>query len=130
MLRVFRPAARFLQTARSMPGSANRFFSALTDEVDTMIKENPCVLIAKANCKFSRRAKDMLASANCKIVDLDKEYSDSDASEIQDHMEQKTGGRSVPRVFIGGECIGGADELKGLQRKNDLKPRLEKAGAL
>ena len=45
-------------------------------------------------------------------------------------MKQLTGGRSVPRVFIGGKCIGGGDETEGAHRSGKLQGMLESAGAL
>jgi len=36
----------------------------------------------------------------------------------------------VPRVFIGGQFVGGGDETAALDKKNHLRPMLEKAGAL
>lgn len=45
-------------------------------------------------------------------------------------MKQLTGGRSVPRVFIGGACIGGGDETEAAHRSGKLQGMLESAGAL
>ncbi|KAI3821974.1 hypothetical protein L1987_09553 [Smallanthus sonchifolius] len=39
-------------------------------------------------------------------------------------------GSTVPTVFIGGELVGGANEIMSLHLKRDLKPMLIKAGAL
>jgi len=36
-------------------------------------------------------------------------------------MSQLTGGRTVPRVFIGGECIGGGFEASAMQQFGELK---------
>lgn len=49
---------------------------------------------------------------------------------LQDHMRSLTGARSVPRVFIGGKCVGGGDEVASLDAKGKLKPMLEDLGAL
>ena len=49
---------------------------------------------------------------------------------VKDYMKQLTGGRSVPRVFIGGKCIGGGDETEGAHRSGKLQGMLESAGAL
>ena len=38
--------------------------------------------------------------------------------------------RSVPRVFIGGVCIGGGDETVAADRAGKLRGMLEAAGAL
>ena len=36
-------------------------------------------------------------------------------------MSQLTGGRTVPRLFIGGECIGGGFEASAMQQSGELK---------
>lgn len=46
----------------------------------------------------------------------------------QDYMQQLTGARSVPRVFIQGKFIGGGDDTARLASTGELKTLLEKAG--
>ena len=45
-------------------------------------------------------------------------------------MRQLTGGRSVPRVFIGGKFIGGGDETEAAHKSGKLQGMLESAGAV
>ena len=56
------------------------------------------------------------------------ERQDGDA--IQDYLNQLTGGRSVPRVFIAGKFIGGGDDTVAKQQSGELKKILQQAGAL
>jgi len=42
-------------------------------------------------------------------------------------MSQLTGGRIVPRVFIGGECIGGGSEASAMQQSGELEKRIQSA---
>lgn len=56
------------------------------------------------------------------------ERQDGDA--IQDYLNQLTGGRSVPRVFVGGNFIGGGDDTVAKQQSGELKKILQQAGAL
>lgn len=53
-----------------------------------------------------------------------------DCSAIQDYLLKITGARSVPRVFIGGNCIGGGSETRALQDQGKLVPMLKEIGAL
>lgn len=53
-----------------------------------------------------------------------------DGSAIQDYLLSLTGDRTVPRVFIGGNCIGGSSETKKLQQDGKLVPLLKSAGAM
>jgi glutaredoxin 3 len=41
-----------------------------------------------------------------------------------------TGADTVPRVFIGGECIGGGDDTEKLEKKGELEKKLKQVGAL
>ena len=45
-------------------------------------------------------------------------------------MRELTGGRSVPRVFIGGNFVGGGDETEAAHSDGKLQALLETAGAL
>ena len=45
-------------------------------------------------------------------------------------MKEITGASSVPRVFIGGKCIGGGDDTEALDKAAQLRPLLEQNGAL
>ena len=61
------------------------------------------------------------------IIEIEKR---PDCSEIQSYLREITGASSVPRVFIGGKCIGGGDDTEALDRAGQLKPLLEQNGAL
>ena len=49
---------------------------------------------------------------------------------FQDYLKSKTGARSVPRVFIGGKCLGGGDETAKAAADGSLKTMLKEVGAL
>ena len=53
-----------------------------------------------------------------------------DGEAIQDYLNQLTGGRSVPRVFVGGKFIGGGDDTVSKQQSGELKKILQQAGAM
>jgi glutaredoxin 3 len=53
-----------------------------------------------------------------------------DGDEYQEILGQMTGADTVPRVFIAGECIGGGDDTEKLEKKGELKKKLEEADAL
>lgn len=43
-----------------------------------------------------------------------------DAQEIQDVLGELTGARTVPRVFLNGECLGGGTDVKKLHESGEL----------
>jgi len=53
----------------------------------------------------------------------------NDGDEYQEILGQMTGEDTVPRVFINGECIGGGDDTEKLEKKGELKKKLEEADA-
>ena len=53
-----------------------------------------------------------------------------DGNAIQDYLLSVTGGRSVPRVFIGQKFIGGGSEIKAFNESGKLTTMLKEAGAL
>lgn len=59
-----------------------------------------------------------------RVVELD-EHPEGEL--VQDALQRLTGGRSVPRVFIGGQFVGGGDDTERLSRENKLAPLLKAA---
>ena len=118
-------------------------------EIETKIAGKPVFVISKSYCPFCNKAKQVLRKYNIKpenieIMEID---NDKDCNEIQvkyrsgvdcpvlrdllqEFMKKKTGGRSVPRVFVGGKFLGGGDETEAADRSGDLEGLLEAAGAV
>jgi len=98
--------------------------------VKQVVDSNAVAIFSKTWCPFCRKAKQTLSQypiKNQKIIELD-ERNDGDA--IQDALQQITGGRSVPRVFIGGKFIGGGDDTVRLAQSGELEKLLREASAL
>eukprot|EP00490_Sorites_sp_Unknown_P007111 CAMPEP_0114674340 /NCGR_PEP_ID=MMETSP0191-20121206/46165_1 /TAXON_ID=126664 /ORGANISM="Sorites sp." /LENGTH=81 /DNA_ID=CAMNT_0001941295 /DNA_START=192 /DNA_END=437 /DNA_ORIENTATION=+ len=68
--------------------------------------------------------------AKCHVMEMDQELSGDEMSTLQDHFLKTTGARSVPRVFIDGDCIGGGDDVRSLAERGELKTMLAKAKAI
>merc|ERR1712241_874368 len=80
------------------------------NQIEKKIGEKPVFVISKSYCPFCNKAKQILKIDN-----------DEDCNEIQDFMKKLTGGRSVPRVFIGGKFLGGGDETEAAHREGRLQ---------
>lgn len=105
---------------------------AAVARIDALIKQFPVFVVSKSYCPFCHMAKDVLnkykiPQDKMKILEIE---NDPDCGEIQDHMLKITGGRTVPRVFIQGECIGGGSEASAADSSGDLEKRLKAAGAI
>ncbi|CAJ1340270.1 unnamed protein product [Effrenium voratum] len=104
----------------------------IVEKASQLIQSNPCVVFSKSTCPFCQMAKGALQDnkAKCHILEMDKELSPEEMAALQDHFLKTTGARSVPRVFIDGNCVGGGSEVSDLAQKGELKAMLEKAKAL
>lgn len=97
--------------------------------IGTVVAKHPVTVFSKPWCPYCRRAIEALALAgveNPNIIDL----SQMDALGIQSTLQQMTGRRTVPNVFIGGKSIGGGDETVAYERNGKLKEMLRAAGAI
>ena len=98
--------------------------------VDGLVKAHKVIMFSKTYCPYCVKAKNVLAKYQIKdllIIELDNR---DDADEIQDYLKKLTGARTVPRVFINGQCIGGGDDTVSMDKANKLKPLLESISAL
>ncbi|XP_059947802.1 glutaredoxin-1 [Mesoplodon densirostris] len=100
--------------------------------VNSKIQPGKVVVFIKPTCPYSRRAQELLSQLPFKqglleFVDITAHH---DTNEIQDYLQHLTGARTVPRVFIGQECIGGCSDLVNMHEKGELLTRLKQIGAL
>jgi len=71
-------------------------------------------------CPYCVRAKSLLKKKGAQIEEVDV-FMDHGA---RMEMEAKAGRRTVPQIFIGGEHVGGCDDLYALERDGKLDPLL------
>ena len=93
-------------------------------EIDQLIKQYPVFVISKTYCPFCTMAKDALKNYaipadKIKIMEIENH---KDCAEIQNYMSQLTGGKTVPRVFIGG-----GSEASAMQQSGELEKRIQSA---
>jgi len=104
---------------------------AASEFVQQELQANKVVVFSKSYCPYCTQAKEALNAelgrGKYKVIELENR---SDCSAIQDHLRDLTGARSVPRVFIGGKCIGGGTETAQLRASGQLKKLLQALGLL
>ncbi|KAL1239035.1 Glutaredoxin-C8 [Trichinella pseudospiralis] len=93
----------------------------------SLIKAHPVVIFSQTYCPYSLEAREIFRSFNLTddqyaVIQLDQR---ADGSSMKDALEELTGARSVPRVFIDGKFIGGADDTKRLHESGELRKMLE-----
>ncbi|XP_071697441.1 monothiol glutaredoxin-S4-like [Rutidosis leptorrhynchoides] len=98
------------------------------DRINKMICERPVVVFSKSSCALSHTIKSLFNDygVNPTVYELDEIPR---GREIEQAL-YGLGCSTVPAVFIGGELVGGTNEIMSLQLKRVLKPMLIKAGAL
>lgn len=96
--------------------------------------KNQVVIFSKSYCPYCVKGKRAMAqfvdvpSADCYVWELDQATSADECAAIQDALLDVTGGRSVPRVFVGGQFIGGGDDTAAKASSGELLRLLKAAG--
>jgi len=79
------------------------------------------LMYATASCPFCQSAERLLREKQAEIevirVDLQPE--------LRAEMQQKSGRRTVPQIWIGERHVGGCDDLYALDRQGKLDPLLK-----
>ncbi|XP_042272316.1 glutaredoxin 2 isoform X1 [Thunnus albacares] len=92
--------------------------------VHEMVSQNCVVIFSKTTCPYCKMAKNVFneIGATYKVIELDEH---NDGRRLQEALAQMTGARTVPRVFINGNCIGGGSDTKQLHQQGKLVPLIE-----
>ncbi|KAL4787679.1 thioredoxin-like protein [Aspergillus varians] len=101
--------------------------SAAKVKAQSIIDENGVVVFSKSYCPYCKASKSLLSDLGAKYYALELDQTD-DGSAIQDALQEISGQRTVPNIYISKKHIGGNSDLQGL--KGDLPALLKDAGAL
>ena len=74
------------------------------------------IIYGNASCPYCGAARMLLKKRSVEFEDVSVT---GDASLLEE-MQQKSGRRSVPQIFIGDHHVGGFDELDALNRSGEL----------
>ncbi|MGO8955582.1 MAG: glutaredoxin 3 [Rhodomicrobium sp.] len=72
-------------------------------------------------CPYCVRAKNLLKHRGIAFEEIDVSRSAS----LRQAMIERSGGYTVPQIFIGGRPIGGCDDLHALDAKGELDRLLQ-----
>ena len=78
-------------------------------------------IYTKFTCGFCHRAKSLLSGKGVAFDEYDITMGGPKREEM---LERSGGGSTVPQIFIGGEHIGGSDDLAALERAGKLDAML------
>ncbi|XP_072295275.1 glutaredoxin 2 isoform X2 [Eucyclogobius newberryi] len=99
--------------------------TACVQYVEEVVSQNCVVIFSKTTCPYCKMAKNVFneIGTNYKVIELDEH---NDGRRLQEALAQVTGARTVPRVFINGNCIGGGSDTKQLHQQGKLLPLIER----
>ncbi|KAK8971990.1 hypothetical protein V6N11_041926 [Hibiscus sabdariffa] len=99
------------------------------DRVTKLASEKPVVIFSKSSCCMSHTIKTLFYDfgVDLAVNELDKIPR---GCEIEQALLRLGCNPSVPAVFIGGELVGGANEVMTLHLNRSLVPVLKQVGAL
>lgn len=86
-----------------------------TNKEEVMTKK--IVIYTKDLCPYCIRAKHLLKAKNVEFEEIDTTGND----ELRMKLVEMSGGRkTVPQIFIDGECYGGFDDINKLDQEGKL----------
>ncbi|KAG8370018.1 hypothetical protein BUALT_Bualt14G0073900 [Buddleja alternifolia] len=99
--------------------------------VSKMVSEKPLVIFSETSCCISYTIKSLFNDfgVNPTVYELDQIPRGRDIEQALSRLGCNPIG-TIPAVFIGGEFVGGANEIMSLHLKRSLKPMLKRAGAM
>lgn len=84
---------------------------------------NPVVMYSTDWCPYCSRARRLFEAKGVAFTDIDVDTTDGARAE----MQQRSGRTSVPQIFVGGQHLGGYDDVKALDDRGALDPLLKAA---
>jgi len=124
--------------ACAAPARSPATFPPATDEARAFVEaavadpEQPVVMFALEWCEFCWAVRRLLQAAAIphRVIALDAvEYQEGDRGlAIRSALAEKTGARTVPQVFVGGQLVGGCTETIDAFRSGSLQERLAARG--
>ena len=79
-------------------------------------------IYSKFTCPFCSRAKQLFSQKGVQFTEYEVSMDSAKRAEM---VERAPGARTVPQIFIGGQSVGGFDDLAALDRDGKLDPMLE-----
>jgi cysteine synthase A len=121
------PAKEEVEPAVEVAADAVEFFDEVTSDAD-----NPVVLFALEWCEFCWSVRKMFAEYEIpyRSIDLDSvAYQDGNkGGNIRKVIEQRTGLKTIPQIYVAGQHIGGASETFDAVRGGQFQALLEQNG--
>ncbi|EFN72745.1 Glutaredoxin-C4 [Camponotus floridanus] len=89
------------------------------DVVNELIGKDSVVIFSKTHCPYCKMAKKVFESLKKPYTAIELDNRE-DGQDIQDVLNEITGARTVPRVFLNRKCLGGGTDVKKLYDSGKL----------
>lgn len=93
--------------------------------IENEIKNHQVVIWSKSYCPYCQATKELFSreANNVDVVVHEIDESDTlvDALYLQQELEDMTGQRTVPNVFINGQHVGGNSDVQSMRRTGELR---------
>lgn len=93
------------------------------EQVQDLIASDTVVIFSKTKCPYCKMAKQVFDNLKKKYTAIELDERE-DGDDIQSILGDMTGARTVPRVFVKGECLGGGTDVKKLFDSGELQKKL------
>ncbi|ESR32884.1 hypothetical protein CICLE_v10006286mg [Citrus x clementina] len=99
------------------------------ERVAKMASERPVVIFSKSSCCICHSIKTLFCDfgVNPAVYELDEMPG---GRELEQDLQRLGCSPAVPAVFIGGELVGGANQVMSLHLNRSLIPMLKRVGAI
>ncbi|XP_010524509.1 PREDICTED: monothiol glutaredoxin-S4 [Tarenaya hassleriana] len=99
------------------------------EKLQKMVSEKPVVIFSKNSCCMSHTIKTLFYDfgVNPTVYELDEI---DNGREMERALAQLGCSPTVPAVFVGGQLVGGANQVMSLHLNRSLIPMLKSVGAL
>ena len=84
----------------------------------------PVEIYVREGCKYCARARQLLMARGALFHEKDITFAD----DLRHEMYRRSGQETTPQIFIGGEHIGGYDDLRRLDESGELAKKLSYTG--
>ncbi len=74
------------------------------------------VMYSTSWCGYCARARELLTAKGVSFAEIDVD----EVAGSREEMQQRTGRRTVPQIFIGEQHVGGYDDLHALDQRGEL----------
>lgn len=79
--------------------------------------KNAITIYSKDDCIYCDRAKELLSQKNISFREV--KVDTNDQCQVSD-LQERTGMKTFPQIFVGREVLGGFSELQDLDKKTGL----------